>query len=103
MADHRGKLDKETRDRHFPELNGGKGSLPRKSTKSSRQAYSDNWDRIFGGKDSKSTVLAIERYTPRGFEKSNCPSQGHEQYISEIISNLSDPEMEYDSIVGAKL
>ena len=24
--------------------------------------------------------------------------QGHEQYISEIISNLSDPEMEYDSL-----
>lgn len=51
MPDQRGKLDKETRDRHFPELNGGKGSLPRKFTKSSRQAYSDNWDRIFGGKD----------------------------------------------------
>ena len=24
--------------------------------------------------------------------------QGHEQYISEIIGNLSDPEMEYDSL-----
>jgi len=55
MADHRGKLDKETRDRHFPETNGGKGSLPRKSTKSSRQAYADNWDRIFGAKDKSTT------------------------------------------------
>lgn len=50
MPDQRGKLDKETRDRHFPELNGGKGSRPRKFTKSSTKAYSDNWDRIFGGK-----------------------------------------------------
>jgi hypothetical protein len=51
MPDQRGKLDKETRDRHFPEWNGGKGSLPRKSTQASRKAYADNWDRIFGGKD----------------------------------------------------
>ena len=55
MPDQRGKLDKETRDRHFPELNGGKGSRARKSTKSSRQAYADNWDRIFGGKDKNTT------------------------------------------------
>jgi len=55
MPDQRGKLDKETRDRHFPELNGGKGSRPRKFTKSSTKAYSDNWDRIFGAKD-KSTA-----------------------------------------------
>jgi len=55
MADHRGKLDKETRDRHFPELNGGKGSRARKSTQASRKAYADNWDRIFGAKD-KSTA-----------------------------------------------
>ena len=50
MKDHRGKLDKETRDRHFPELNGGKGSRARKYTTSSSQAYKDGWDRIFGGK-----------------------------------------------------
>ena len=50
MPDQRGKLDKETRDRHFPELNGGKGSRARKSTQASRKAYADNWDRIFGGK-----------------------------------------------------
>ena len=58
MKDHRGKLDKETRDRHFPELNGGKGSRARKSTAQSRKAYADNWDRIFGNgrqKDSSST------------------------------------------------
>ena len=50
MKDQRGKLDKETRDRHFPELNGGKGSKPRNSTTQSRQAYKDGWDRIFGKK-----------------------------------------------------
>ena len=55
MKDHRGKLDKETRDRHFPELNGGKGSRARKSTPASRKAYADNWDRIFGAK-GKSTA-----------------------------------------------
>ena len=55
MKDHRGKLDKETRDRHFPEYNGGKGSRARKSTAQSRKAYADNWDRIFGAK-AKSTT-----------------------------------------------
>ena len=58
MADQRGKLDKETRDRHFPEYNGGKGSKPRNSTAQSRQAYKDGWDRIFGNArqtDSKTT------------------------------------------------
>ena len=34
---HLHKLDKATRDRHFPESNGGKGSRPRKSTAESRQ------------------------------------------------------------------
>lgn len=42
------KLDKETRDRHFPEYNGGKGSYARKTTTESRKAFSDNYDRIFG-------------------------------------------------------
>lgn len=55
VADHRGKLDKQTRDRHFPELNGGKGSRARKSTAESRKAYADNWDRIFGAKDKSAT------------------------------------------------
>jgi hypothetical protein len=55
MADHRHKLDKETRDRHFPEYNGGKGSRPRKFATNSSQSYKDGWDRIFGGKD-KSTA-----------------------------------------------
>jgi hypothetical protein len=40
------KLDKETRDRHFPEKNGGKGSQARKSTKSSREAFKSNYDNI---------------------------------------------------------
>jgi hypothetical protein len=54
MADHRHKLDKETRDRHFPEYNGGKGSRPRKFASNSSQSYKDGWDRIFGGKDKSS-------------------------------------------------
>jgi len=40
------KLDKETRDRHFPEYNGGKGSHPRKSTFSSRETFKLNYDKI---------------------------------------------------------
>ncbi|MDG1314891.1 MAG: hypothetical protein P8P29_05135 [Flavobacteriaceae bacterium] len=47
---HLHKLDKKTRDRHFPESNGGKGSHPRKTTTESRKAFSDNYDRIFGKK-----------------------------------------------------
>jgi hypothetical protein len=47
---HLHKLDKETRNRHFPESNGGKGSHARKTTAESRQAYRDNYDRIFGKK-----------------------------------------------------
>ena len=40
------KLDKETRDRHFPEYNGGKGSHARKSTPSSREVFKSNYDKI---------------------------------------------------------
>ena len=40
------KLDKETRDRHFPEYNGGKGSYARKSTASSREVFKSNYDKI---------------------------------------------------------
>jgi hypothetical protein len=40
------KLDKETRDRHFPEYNGGKGSHARKSTASSREVFKSNYDKI---------------------------------------------------------
>ena len=40
------KLDKKTRDRHFPESNGGKGSHARKSTPDSRDAFKDNYDSI---------------------------------------------------------
>ena len=41
-----GSLDKATRDRHFPESNGGKGSRPRKSTKTTRETYKINYDAI---------------------------------------------------------
>jgi|TARA_R110000803_G_scaffold33059_2_gene72539 hypothetical protein len=40
------KLDKETRNRHFPEYNGGKGSHARKSTVKSRDVYKSNYDAI---------------------------------------------------------
>ena len=39
-------LDKETRDRYFPEYNGGKGSHARTSTKTTRQRFEDNYDKI---------------------------------------------------------
>lgn len=51
LMSHLHKLDKATRDRHFPELNGGKGSKPRNSTTESRKKFNDNWDKIFGKKD----------------------------------------------------
>lgn len=47
---HLHKLDKATRDRHFPESNGGKGSKPRTSTAETRKKYDENWDKIFGKK-----------------------------------------------------
>ena len=50
IMSHLHKLDKATRDRHFPESNGGKGSKPRNSTAESRKKYHDNWDKIFGKK-----------------------------------------------------
>ena len=40
------KLEKETRDRHFPEYNGGKGSHPRKSTPVTRDRFKLNYDSI---------------------------------------------------------
>ena len=40
------KLDKATRDRHFPESNGGKGSHARKSTTESRETFKSNYDNI---------------------------------------------------------
>ena len=40
------KLDKKTRDKHFPEHNGGKGSHARKSTVESREVYKSNYDAI---------------------------------------------------------
>ena len=50
IMSHLHKLDKATRDRHFPESNGGKGSRPRKSTAESRKKFADNYDKIFGKK-----------------------------------------------------
>ena len=39
-------LDKKTRDRHFPESNGGKGSHARKSTPESRDKFKAAYDAI---------------------------------------------------------
>jgi stalled ribosome alternative rescue factor ArfA len=39
-------LDKKTRERHFPESNGGKGSHARKSTQETRDAFKKNYDAI---------------------------------------------------------
>ena len=50
---HLHKLDKATRDRHFPESNGGKGSRPRTSTAESRKKFADNYDKIFGKKQKQ--------------------------------------------------
>ena len=40
------KLDKETRNRHFPESNGGKGSKPRTQTSETRAKYKSMYDQI---------------------------------------------------------
>lgn len=50
IMSHLNKLDKATRDRHFPESNGGKGSKRRTETNESRKKYQENWDKIFGKK-----------------------------------------------------
>jgi len=49
MSDMRHKLDKETRQRHFPEYDGGKGSRPRRSTSESRDKFKANYDKINWG------------------------------------------------------
>jgi stalled ribosome alternative rescue factor ArfA len=49
MSDMRHKLDKETRQRHFPEYDGGKGSRQRKSTSESRDKFKANYDKINWG------------------------------------------------------
>ena len=50
------KLDKETRNRHFPESNGGKGSHARKSTQSSRESFKSNYDAIDWGRKDQSFI-----------------------------------------------
>ena len=47
--DMRHKLDKETRQRHFPEYDGGKGSKPRQSTQENRDRFKANYDKINWG------------------------------------------------------
>lgn len=55
MARHQGfmnKISKESRDRHFPELNGGKGSKPRKPSKT-KPIFDLRFDLAFGTKEEK--------------------------------------------------
>jgi len=44
------------------------------------------------------TKAQLNRQVRQEALRDQLSQQGHEQYISEIISNLSDPEMEYDSL-----
>ena len=48
-------------------------------------------------KDSK-TAVHRNRAIRQEALRDQLSQQGHEQYISEIITNLSDPELEYDSL-----
>ena len=40
------KLDKETRNRHFPESNGGKGGKARTQTNETREKFKSGYDGI---------------------------------------------------------
>lgn len=60
MASKLHTLDKKTRDRHFPELNGGKGSYPRTSTKESREIFKANFDAIDWGTSASSESKSSE-------------------------------------------
>ena len=44
------------------------------------------------------TKAQLNRQVRQEALREQLSQQGHEQYISEIISNLSDPEMEYDGL-----
>ena len=48
-------------------------------------------------KDSK-TAVHRNRAIRQEALREQLSQQGHEQYISEIITNLSDPELEYDGL-----
>ena len=44
------------------------------------------------------TKAQLNRQVRQEALRDQLSQQGHEQYIAEIISNLSDPELEYDSL-----
>ena len=44
------------------------------------------------------TKAQLNRQVRQEALREQLSQQGHEQYISEIIRNLSDPELEYDSL-----
>lgn len=50
------------------------------------------------GSSVAKTKAQLNRQVRQEALRDQLSQQGHEQYISEIISNLSDPEMEYDSL-----
>ena len=70
------KLDKETRDRHFPEYNGGKGSYARKSTASSREVFKSNYDKIDWSKQIPSTLIGQLRLYPLPVLTIRVPTEG---------------------------
>ncbi len=59
---HLHKLDKATRDRHFPESNGGKGSKPRTSTSETRKSLMTTTTRYLAKRNEPNTI----RFMPTG-------------------------------------
>jgi hypothetical protein len=50
------------------------------------------------GSSVAKTKAQLNRQVRQEALREQLSQQGHEQYISEIIRNLSDPELEYDSL-----
>ena len=67
--------------------------------RASSQATVVNPIRMAGiGYSVAKTKAQLNRQVRQEALRDQLSQQGHEQYISEIIGNLSDPEMEYDSL-----
>ncbi len=67
--------------------------------RASSQATAVNPIRMAGiGYSVAKTKAQLNRQVRQEALRDQLSQQGHEQYISEIIGNLSDPEMEYDSL-----
>ena len=67
--------------------------------RASSQLTAVNPTRMAGiGYSVAKTKAQLNRQVRQEALRDQLSQQGHEQYISEIIGNLSDPEMEYDSL-----